>query len=151
MKNTKQGFTLIELLVVIAIIAVLASIIITGLNTSRVNARAKTVQQSLASAKTAILLCVQGGDVINPTPTSGAPLCDPAGDATQVWPPLPTTGEWFYVTDANAQEVVDLATNHGVTISNPSSDVADGSLNFAAYSVVDDRIVSCTETGCIVE
>lgn len=149
--HTKQGFTLIELLMVIAIIAVLASIIVTGLSSSQANARGKSVQQTLVSARSAILLCVQGGDAINPTPVVGDSLCTPAGDTSQVWPSLPTQGGWAYVTDASVQEVVDLATSHGVTISNPSSNADQGSLNFTAYSVQDDRIVNCTESGCLVQ
>ena len=146
----KKGFTLIELLVVIAIIAVLASIIISGLASSRANGAAKATQQTLVSARSAILLCVQAGDTLS-TPVVGNPLCTPAGDSTQVWPALPVAGQWAYVTDASAQEVVDLANDHGVTITDPSSDTTQGSLNFAAYSVIDNRIVMCTETGCLVQ
>jgi hypothetical protein len=57
----------------------------------------------------------------------------------------------MYVTDENDPVVVGLASSHNLTIVNPTSNTDEGSFNFTAYSAADDRIVSCNETGCVIE
>ncbi len=52
----KKGFTLIELLVVIAIIAVLSSIVLASLNTSRAKGADAAVKQNLYNARSQIEL-----------------------------------------------------------------------------------------------
>jgi prepilin-type N-terminal cleavage/methylation domain-containing protein len=149
--QTKQGFTLIELLVVIAIIGVLASIIITGLSSSRVSARIKSTQQSMVSAKNALLVCIQGGGEMTLPIVVGESICTPSVDDSQVWPTLAENSDWAYLVDENLSEVVALADSHEIAMLNPVSEPDQGTFSFMAYSVVDDRIVSCTETGCLVQ
>lgn len=52
--NNKKGFTLVELLVVIAIIGVLASIILSSLNTARDKAKVAKATSDLRNLRTAI-------------------------------------------------------------------------------------------------
>jgi prepilin-type N-terminal cleavage/methylation domain-containing protein len=139
----QTGFTLIELLIVIAIISVLASIIVTSMSSSRVGARARSAQQSLVSAKNAIIVCIQNGSEMK-TPVLGDGLCDPSIDDSQVWPALPENSDWGYV-------VSDITTAGGIFVPAPVSNSEEGTFRFDAYSVIDDRLVTCTETGCVTQ
>ena len=56
MRSYKRGFTLIELLVVVSIIGLLSSIVLTSLNTARVNARNASRNAAIEQLRTALML-----------------------------------------------------------------------------------------------
>lgn len=60
-KKINTGFTLIELLVVIAIIGILSSVILSSLNTSRIQAKDSSAKQSLTSIRSAMESFYSGG------------------------------------------------------------------------------------------
>ena len=74
--NSKKGFTLIELLVVVAIIGILASVVLTSLNTARNKGKDASVQSSMSSARASAELGVDStgtyiDDVCTSTATGG--------------------------------------------------------------------------------
>lgn len=74
--NSKKGFTLIELLVVVAIIGILASVVLTSLNTARNKGKDASVQSSMSSMRASAELGVDSAgtyvdDICTLTTTGG--------------------------------------------------------------------------------
>lgn len=74
--NSKKGFTLIELLVVVAIIGILASVVLTSLNTARNKGKDASVQSSMSSMRASAELGVDSSgtyidDICTLTTTGG--------------------------------------------------------------------------------
>jgi len=152
MSLQKKGFTLIELLVVISIIGLLASIVITGLGSAKVKARIASAQSTMNSLQPALRTCLSGNLPIQIPPTSGP---DPATAAQIValgpvcaggpnFPVLPSG--WIYC-DGNNGELQGVA-GCGNDISFPEQAV--GAYTLTVESHADMKIITCTETSCII-
>ncbi len=69
LKNKKGGFTLIELLVVIAIIGILASVVLTSLNTGRKKSRDARRQSDIRQIALAMEIYYDDGETYLPSTT----------------------------------------------------------------------------------
>lgn len=104
MNKLKKGFTLIELLITIAIIAILATVVLGSVNTSRAKGNRAAAIKTVRSVLPEIMICINdNGYTTNTAPASGNPICatnaSPATTAisghTAVWPDVSKLG-WTY-------------------------------------------------------
>ncbi len=128
-QHHQRGFTILELLVVVAIIGLLSSVVLASLNSQRAKARIAAVQTAAGTVQAAATLCIDGeGTLVPPagTPPSG-PICLFIGLTNALWPALPVAGGWVYA-------IID-----------------DGSAgrSFEFTITGDDRVISCTLSGCL--
>jgi len=136
MKKMKKGFTLIELLIVIAIIALLATVILVTMSSSRNKSVASDTKQSLDSLKSAIAICCASSTLQAATVAqadAGRDIC--TGAIGSLYPSstalkLTTTGSVSYAvtTDCNGTNPMITA-----TISNHPSSLCNGNWILSAY------------------
>jgi prepilin-type N-terminal cleavage/methylation domain-containing protein len=128
-----KGFTLIELMVVISIIAMLSSVTLASLNSSRIKANDAKVKTQLLSVRNALATAFTGSDInaggtahdcgtlvtANPSlgtlldnaswPDSAAPFCysDAAANskinAYAVWHAMPSSADMVFCTDSTGK------------------------------------------------
>ena len=115
-EKAKKGFTLIELLVVISIIALLASVVLTSVNSARVKARDARRLADLDQVRLALDFYL---------------------DANSRYPGVPTT--YYWISDNNYNESLPCSNTNGLKPWLVSVCSFNDSLGYPyAYTIIDD-------------
>jgi len=152
--NFQKGFTLIELLVVVAIIGILASVVLSSLNTARAKGADAAIKANLANIRVQAELIYDGN-----TPNSYNNVCsDPSGVVTNqlqaaanalggtVSNALSTAGSSILVVCHEAADDKSWAVGSGVKSSDFDSWCVDST---GAAKLLVNRFLNANEVKCL--
>lgn len=143
MRTQSKGFTLIELLVVIAIIGILASTVLSSLQTARKKARIAAVQETLHGIQSAANQCLNDAAAINlPTETNDGGLGLLCAGQTGAYGAV--SPGWIYC-DGSA------GTQSPSDCGNDVSSATGIAFIISAESDDDATRVTCTESTCTTQ